>query len=46
MLKTRTHRKPRRPDAMIIKPTEKLSFADILRKVTNAPKLKSVGYRN
>ena len=43
MLKTRRRRKPPRPDAMIIKSTEKLSFADILRKIRNTPELKSVG---
>ena len=43
VLKTRERRKSQRPDALFIKPTEKLSFADILRKVRNAPELKSVG---
>ena len=43
VLKTKRRRKPPRPDAMIIKTTEQLSFADMLRKVRNAPELKSVG---
>ena len=42
VVKTKRRKKPPRPDAVIIKPNEKLSFADILRKVRNAPELKSV----
>ena len=43
VLKTRKRRISTRPDTMIIKPTKKLSYADILSKVRNAPELKSVG---
>ena len=39
VLKTRRRRKPQRPDAMILKPTEKLSFADILGKVRSLSQL-------
>ena len=42
-MKTRKRRTSRRPDALIIKPTEKLLFTDNLRQVRNAPELKSVG---
>ena len=43
VLKARKRRKPPRPSAIIIKPTEKFLFADILRKVMNALELNSVG---
>ena len=42
-MKTRKHRKPQRLDSVIIKPFEKLSFADILRQVRNASEFRSVG---
>ena len=43
IVKTRKRKKLPRPDAVVIKPTKELSFADILRRVRNAPELKSVG---
>ena len=39
IMKTRNRRKPPRPSAVIIMPTEKLSFSNVLRKVRNAPEL-------